>query len=233
MTVMTETYIHFTIRLLVCGYVLYRIWIIVFTQRLFGIWDRIPVRAPKNTPETVIAAAAKKDFPDVIGKTTIVYLDDPELAAKVPVHTEKLEPSDFIDEEPDIPDDDVDSELSAPPVTPKEIQEEQGRFEMADDLAPGLDPDFSTGLTYEEMANAVGVLTDATSDEQKIIDAAKTIHTIKDTDLYEFITHQVSNQDNVESLLRDCLDDNGAPLTVRKSRRSPDEMKSFDLGKYV
>lgn len=230
---MVETYIHFTVKLLTCGYVLYRIWIIVFNQRLFGLWDRIPVRLPKDAPEPVITVVTEKDLSDVVGKTTVVYLDDPELAAKVPAHTEKLEPSDFIGEEPDTSDDDVESELSAPPVTPEEIQKEQERFEVLDDLAPGLDPDFSTGLTYEEMANAVGVLTDTTTDEQKIIDAAKTIHNIKDTDLYEFITHQVSNQDNVESLLRDCLDDNGTPLTIRKSKRSPEEMKSFDLGKYV
>jgi len=205
----------------------------VFNQQLFGIWGRIPVRLPKEIPESVITVVKEKDLLDVVGKTTIVYLEDPELAAKVPAHTEKLEPSDYIGEEPDISADEVDSELSAPPVTREEIQEEQERFEMADDLAPGLDPDFSTGLTYEEMANAVGVLTDATTDEQKIINAAKTIHNIKDTDLYEFITHQVSNQDNVESLLRDCLDDVGNPLPRRKSKNQTENLKLFDLEKYV
>ncbi len=230
---MVEIYIHFTVKLLVCGYVLYKVWKIVFNQQLFGIWGRIPVRLPKEIPESVITVVKEKDLLDVVGKTTIVYLEDPELAAKVPAHTEKLEPSDYIGEEPDISADEVDSELSAPPVTREEIQEEQERFEMADDLAPGLDPDFSTGLTYEEMANAVGVLTDATTDEQKIINAAKTIHNIKDTDLYEFITHQVSNQDNVESLLRDCLDDVGNPLPRRKSKNQTENLKLFDLEKYV
>lgn len=230
---MVETYIHFTVRLLVCGYVLYRVWIIVFNQKLFGLWDRIPVRSPKDTPKPFITVVTEKDLSDVVGKTTVVYLEDPELAAKVPVRTEKLEPSDYIGEEPDISDEEVESELSAPPVTPEEIQEEQERFEMADDLAPALDPDFSTGLTYEEMANAVGVLTDATTDEQKIIDAAKTIHNIKDTDLYEFITHQVSNQDNVESLMRDCLDEGGNPLPRRRSKNSIERIKSFDMKKYI
>lgn len=227
---MVETYIHFIVKLLVCGYVFYKVWRIVFNQRLFGIWNRISVRPPKKTPEPIITVAAEKDLSDVVGKTTIVYLEDPELAAKVPAHTEKLEPSDYIGEEPDISDDDVESEVTTPSVTREEIQAEQERFEMADDLAPGLDPDFSTGLTYEEMANAVGVLTDATTDERKIIDAAKTIHNIKDTDLYEFITHQVSNQDNVESLLRDCLDDVGNPLPKRRSKRS---LEGFDMNRFV
>lgn len=228
-----ETYFHFAVRLTVCGYVLYKVWGIVFNRRLFGLWERIPVRPPKDAPEPIITVVTEKDLSDVVGKTTIIYLEDPELAAKVPAHTEKLEPSDFIGEEPEISDDDVDSQLSAPAVTPEEIREEQERFEMTDDLATALDPDFSTGLTYEEMANAVEVLTVATDNERQIIEAAKTIHRLKDTDLFEFITKQVSNLENVESLLRDCLDDNGTPLRVRKSKRNPEEMKSFDLGKYV
>ncbi len=227
---MVETYIHFIVKLLVCGYVLYKVWKIVFNQQLFGIWNKIPVRPPKVAPQPVLTVETGKNISDVVGKTTIVYLEDPELAAKVPAHTEKLEPSDYIGEEPDISDDDVESEVTAPSVTREEIQAEQERFEMADDLAPGLDPDFSTGLTYEEMANAVGVLTDATTDERKIIEAAKTIHTIKDTDLYEFITHQVSNQDNVDSLLRDCLDDVGNPLPRRRSKRN---LEGFDMNRFV
>lgn len=227
---MVETYIHFTVKLLVCGYILYRVWNIIFKGQLFGLWDKIPVRRPKAAPEPVISVVTEKDLSDVVGKTTIVYLEDPELATKVPAHSEKLEPSDYMGEEPDISDDEVESELSAPAVTPEELQDEQERFEMADDLAPGLDSDFSTGLTYEEMANAVGVLTDATTDEQKIINAAKTIHNIKDTDLYEFITHQVSNQDNVDSLLRDCLDEVGNPLPRRRSKRSVEE---FDMNRFV
>lgn len=230
---MTENYIHFTVRLLACGYILYRCWIIVFNENLFGIWDKIPVRPPKDAPEPVIAAVTEKEVSDVVGKTAFVYLEDPELAAKVPAYSEKLEPSGFIGEEPEISDDDVESALSASSVTQEELEEEQERFEAMDDLAPGLDPDFSAGLTYEEMANAVGVLTVATDDEKQIIEAATTIHRIKDTDLFEFFTNQVSNLDNVEKLMGDCLDDDGKPLAVRKSKRMTEGMESFDMGKYV
>ena len=171
-----------------------------------------------------------KENPDVVGKTTIVYLEDPELAAKVPAHSEKLEPTDFIGEEPDISSDDVESDLSSEAKKPEEILEEKERFEIMDDLAPGLDPDFSTGLTYEEMANAIGVLTVSTDNEKQIIEAAKTIHSIKDTDLFEFFTNQVSNLDNVEKLMSDCLDDNGKPLPIRKSKL---ELDIFDINKFV
>ena len=228
-----ETYLHFTVKLIVCGYVLYRIWIILFDKRLFGLWDKIPVRPKKGSPEPVITIVTEKETTDVVGKTIIVYLDDPEYAAKVPARSEKLEPSDFIEEEPDISDNDVESNLPPPDMTPEEMQEEQERFEATDDLAPEVDPDFSTGLTYEQMANAIGVLTVPSDNEQQIIDAAKTIHSIKDTDLFEFFTNQVSNLDNVEKLMSDCLDDDGTPLSVRKSKKNPDNLKSFELDKYV
>ena len=233
MTTMMETYLHFIVKLAVVAYVLYRVWILLFKQKLFGLWDKIPVRPPKGTPEPVMAIVTEREVNDVVGKTTIIYIEDPELAAKVPAHSEKLEPSDFIGEEADISDDDVESDFSSKAVTPEEILEEQERFEMQDDLAPGLDPDFSTGLTYEEMANAVGVLTVSTVNEQQIIEAAKTIHSIKDTDLFEFFTNQVSNLDNLEKLMSDCLDDDGSPLTVRRSKRKSKDFMSFDLDIYV
>jgi hypothetical protein len=39
------------------------------------------------------------------------------------LHTEKLEPSDFIGEEPDIPDEEVESALSPRPETPEEYRQ--------------------------------------------------------------------------------------------------------------
>ena len=230
---MIEIYLHFTVKIVVCGYVLYKVWTLLFKDKLFGIWDKLLVKKriiPKPVAEI---KPIQETETDIIGKTTIVYLEDPELASKVPVRSEKLEPSDFIGEEPDIPDDEVESNLSPQPKSPEEVLEEQERFEVLDDIAPGLDPDFSTGLTYEELSNAVGVLTVQTDNEQQIIDAAKTIHTIKDTDLFEFFTNQVSNLDNVESLLRDCLDEGGNPMKERKSKKKQENLSSFELDKYV
>ena len=228
-----EAYLYFTVKVVVCGYVFYRVWIILFKERLFGFWDKIPVRPPKGAPEPEMAIVTERKVNDVVGKTMIIYLDDPEKAAKVPVQSEKLEPSDFIGEEDDIYDDDVESDLSSKVLTPEEMQEEQERFDEQEDLKPELDPDFSTGLTFEQMENAVGVLTVSTDNEQKIIEAATTIHRIKDTDLFEFFTNQVSNLDNVEKLMNDCLDDNGTPLPERKSKRGSGNLKSFSLNKYV
>lgn len=230
---MVENYIYFTVKLAACGYMLYRVWIILFNRQLFGLWSQIRIKPKKENPDPIVTVAAAQEIIDVIGKTTVVYLEDPELATKVPVHSQKLELSDFIGEEPDVPDDDVESELSPAPKTPEDLLEELERFEVMDDLAPGLDPDFSTGLTYDEMANAVSVLTVVTDEETQVIEAAKTIHRIKETDLFEFIINQVSNLDNVERLMNDCLDDNGTPLLIRKSKWNVNDIDSFDLSDYV
>ncbi|MCD7900231.1 MAG: hypothetical protein LUH22_10265 [Bacteroides sp.] len=73
---MIEMYFHFVVKLAVCWYVLYRIWGILFKQKLFGFWGKIPVRPKKNIPEPVITTAKEEDIKEVIGKTTIVYLED-------------------------------------------------------------------------------------------------------------------------------------------------------------
>jgi hypothetical protein len=213
--------------------VLYKIWILLFREQLFGIWYKIPVRQRKDAPEPEITIVKEKDLSDVVGKTTIIYLEDPEVAAKTPIRSEKLEPSDFLWEEADISDDNVKSDISSSLVTSKELQEEQERFEDTDIIAPGLDPDFSTGLTYEQMESAVGVLTVPTDDEQQIIHAAQIIYSIKDTDLYEFFTNQVSNQDNVEKLMSDCLNEDGSPLAERKSKQTNENLNKFDMNRYV
>ena len=101
-------------------------------------------------------------------------------------------------------------------------------------MRPELDRDFSTGLTFEQMANAVGVLTISMNNEQQIIEAATMIHRIKDTDLFEFFTDHINNLDNVEKLMNDCLDNDGTPLPEIKAKRNGNNsLKSFSINKYV
>ena len=51
-----EYYINLTVRAVAAGYILYRVWIILFRERLFGLWDRIHVRrrVVKTVKETPI-----------------------------------------------------------------------------------------------------------------------------------------------------------------------------------
>lgn len=223
------TRFYFVIRLLVATYVLYKLWRMLFGAEVHTIWKRL--FTTKVKPVSTVTSEQQQTQTlegDVLGKTHIVYLEDPEVAATIPVHSEKLPPPDFIGKEEDIPSDDVEAVLA--PGEARKILEDDERYERLDDDS-GLDPEFSTALTYDQMANAVNVLTNTTDDEAKVMDAAHTLYTVRNTDLFQFFTAQVSNTERVEHLLEECLDVDGKPLAQRRSRKVP--VEKFDWGQFV
>ena len=195
-------------------YVLYRLWMMLFRYRMFGLWNLL---FNENKPMALAdepSESTDRRVDDVLGETHVVYLEAPEVAtAATPVRSEELLPSDFIGEEEEISEDAVANTLSdtssAAPPSEDELYEDA-------EQTP-LDTEFSRGLTYDEISNAVGVLKTATADIDKTLAAARTIFNLKNTDLFEFFTTQVSNAEPVEKLLAECLDDNGQPLQNRKS----------------
>lgn len=205
-------WIYFAVRVGCTLYLLYRLWNALFRKRLFGIWDRLLEAEPPATQ-----AAEKTKYPelsddDVLGKTHLVYLEDPEAAATIPMRSEDLPPSDFIGEEEDILTDAVEDTLSnTSAITPPSDEE---LYEDAEPIP--LDTEFSRGLTYDEISNAVRVLKKATADVDKTLAAARTIFNLQNTELFEFFTTQVSNTVAVERLLAECLDNTGQPLPTRK-----------------
>lgn len=205
-------WIYFAVRVGCTSYLLYRLWNALFRQRLFGIWNRLLEAEPPATQTAEKTKDPELSDDEVLGKTHVVYLEDPKAAATIPMRSEDLPPSDFIGEEEEIPTDAVESTLLdvalASPPSDKELYE---------DAEPTpLDTEFSRGLTYDEISNAVGVLTTAAPDADKTFAAAQTIFSLKNTDLFEFFTTQVSNTATVEELLTDCLDNDGQPLQTRK-----------------
>lgn len=218
------------VRLTAAVYLIYQLWNLIFTKKLYGIWDKIPLRTarPRPKPQPIVAVQTATD--GVVGKTNIVYLEDPALAATVPTRSDKLEPGDYIGEEEDVPDDEVEAEL-----TP-----EQARAILSDDelydtsqSSGEPDPDFSSALTFNQIGNVVNVLTQGTDDDTKAMEAAQTIYGIRHTEMFLFLTTQISNSSIVEQLLSECLDDSGRPLPERKSRPKPPSVASFDMNKFV
>lgn len=64
---------------------LYRLWIFLFRQRIYGLWEDMVKYLPKKKGKSAEPVTAPKvDDNEVIGKTNIVYLEDPEIACKVP-----------------------------------------------------------------------------------------------------------------------------------------------------
>ena len=103
------------------------------------------------------------------------------------------------------------------------------------DYVSEVDEDFSTGMTYEDMMNAVGVLTGENRDtgDEKVIRAVKTLYDIQQTDIFNFFTTEVSNIELVESLFKECLDEYGQPLPQRKKAMPLESEAKFDWNKFI
>lgn len=223
---MIVSWFYFAIKIGCIAYLLYRLWVVLFRYQLFGFWDMV---LPQKTPPIRKSKASSIDIDeDVLGRTTVVYLDDPDLAATVPEHSEELPPSDFIGEEKDITPEEVEDTLSTEqPYIPSEE-------ELYDDgEGQPLDTDFSRGLTFEEITNVVNVLSTKTGNDEQVIEAARTIFDVQHTDLFQFFTTQVSNADAVEKLLTECLDYDGRPLPQRQPKTHRVEIENFSWERYV
>ena len=159
---------------------------------------------------------------DVIGKTKIVYLEDPNAMKAVPVRSEPMEKVP-IEEDRDISPDDVEQENKG--LTAEDREELMAPV----DVEP--DSDFSTALTFEEINNVAEVLVSDIPDEQKAVRAATTIHhKMQETVILSFLTDKLCNQEKVDNLLSKYLDETGRPLPKRKIKS---KKESFDIEEYV
>ena len=222
-------WIYFAVRVGCTLYLLYRLWNALFRQRLFGIWDRL---LEAEHPATQTAEKTKDpelSDDDVLGKMHLVYLEDPEAATTIPMRSEDLPPSDFIGEEEDILTDAVEDTFSDESLVSPPSDEE-----LYEDAEPTpLDTEFSRGLTYDEISNAVGVLTTAAPDTDKAFAAASTIFSLRNTELFEFFTTQVSNAETIDKLLTESLDDNGLPLYPKYSSSVNPNLADFNWNHFV
>lgn len=161
------------------------------------------------------------DNDDVIGKTKIVYLEDPKTATQIPTRSEPMEKVP-LEEEEDIGTDDVEQEN-------KGLTEED-RAELMAPVDTEPDPDFNTALTIEEINNVAEVLTFGTTDKQKARRAAKTIHyKLSETEILTFLTDKLSNLNKVNDLLDKYLG-NQPGASERTGRK---EEEPFDIDKYA
>ena len=152
------------------------------------------------------------EYNEVIGKTKIVYLEDPDVARKTPTRSEpmKKEPDDVID--------DFSSQ--------KGLTESEKRELMSNDgCIP--DPDFSRALTFEELNNVADVLISGTDDRKKIRNAAETLYQLQDTDLFRFFSTELSTQSQLEKLLKENM-----PNGKETSKQSLEQI-GIDWNKYM
>lgn len=243
------TYVYLAVNIICAVYILYRLWLFLFRRKAEGIWDWLYLRAriirimiwrwhkirmiaksEREKRRTVRNQKKKKEAAvvapsthcEVIGKTRSVYIPDPK-KAKEPVRSEPLPESDFIGEDDDISADDVDDILE--PVEDEDLQEL---------MEPGLseaDPEFSQAMTYDDLNNMVAVASGANKDAADTIRAVETLHSIRQSDIYEFILSESGNKERIEALMRKHFDEND--MSHNPPHQSPTEASGFDWSQYV
>lgn len=252
-----ETKIYFTVKVLCAIFMLYQLWIFIFSWKMYDGWEKVyrmmrivriklwkyrkeyriyrqkktdklreKTRCKKKvSPKTsgTVVRPSPADDNDVIGKTKIVYLEDPEVARKTPTRSESLVKG-LVEEDEEIGPDDV-------------VQENRGltKEEREELMAPvGTEPDseFNTAMTFEEMNNVAEVLTSATRDEQKSLRASMTIyHKLSGTEILNILENEIGCQQKIACLLNEYLDESGRPLSKRRAASKKKEV--FDINKYA
>ena len=174
----------------------------------------------EEKPKPKIKPVVFDDPNEVMGKSNIVYYEDPEVARKTLTRSIPLKKVELpVDK--DINPDDVEDNF----VPQKGLTEEDKRELMSSESIP--DPEFSGACTFEQLGNVADVLLNRTTDKEKIMDAAETLYKLQDSDIYHFYTTSVSTEKQVDRLLRDNLDGAGRRLNGMQSERIAVDWNKF------
>ncbi len=157
---------------------------------------------------------------EVMGKSNIIYYEDPEVARKTPTRSIELKQVELSVDE-DVNPEDVEDNF----VPQKRLSQEDMKELMSSESIP--DPEFSGACTFEELGNVADVLLNRTTDKEKIMDAAETLYKLQDSDIYHFYTASISTEKQVDRLLRDNLDGAGRRLNGKQLERTEIDWNKF------
>ena len=180
-----------------------------------------PLQLPvEEKPKPKIKPVVFDDSNEVMGKSNIIYYEDPEVARKTPTRSIELKQVELpVDE--DVNPEDVEDNF----VPQKRLSQEDMKELMSSESIP--DPDFSGACTFEELGNVADVLLNRTTDKKKIMDAAETLYKLQDSDIYHFYTTSISTEKQVDRLLKDNLDGAGRRLNGKQLERTEIDWNKF------
>lgn len=180
-----------------------------------------PLQLPvEEKPKPKIKPVVFDDPNEVMGKSNIIYYEDPEVARKTPTRSIELKQVELpVDE--DVNPEDVEDNF----VPQKRLSQEDMKELMSSESIP--DPDFSGACTFEELGNVADVLLNRTTDKEKIMDAAETLYKLQDSDIYHFYTASISTEKQVDRLLKDNLDGAGRRLNSKQLERTEIDWNKF------
>ena len=191
------------------------------SQRFEDDYEDEPLQLPvEEKPKPKIKPVVFDDPNEVMGKSNIIYYEDPEVARKTPTRSIELKQVELpVDE--DVNPEDVEDNF----VPQKRLSQEDMKELMSSESIP--DPEFSGACTFEELGNVADVLLNRTTDKEKIMDAAETLYKLQDSDIYHFYTTSISTEKQVDRLLKDNLDGAGRRLNGKQSERIAVDWNKF------
>lgn len=191
------------------------------SQRFEDDHEDEPLQLPvEEKPKPKIKPVVFDDPNEVMGKSNIIYYEDPEVARKTPTRSIELKQVELpVDE--DVNPEDVEDNF----VPQKRLSQEDMKELMSSESIP--DPEFSGACTFEELGNVADVLLNRTTDKKKIMDAAETLYKLQDSDIYHFYTTSISTEMQVDRLIKDNLDGAGRRLNGKQSERIAVDWNKF------
>jgi hypothetical protein len=173
--------------------------------------NKTPEKAPEKPLESEI---------DVVGKSTTAFLAPLIPASIKPIMSEDLEMESDVKNEPDIASEQVADNLNSPFI-PDDDELEQYRNDDVD-----LSGEFSQGLTYQQISQAIDVVQGKTYGENDEIAAGETF-SFMPSDFLDMICTQVEHESIVKRLISCYVD------AVGKVKPAPALVANFDINNYV
>ena len=187
------------------AYIIYKVW--GWNKKIREVCGLLYTPKGKSEEESKVSPEKVSDS-DVIGGTHFVYLDENAGQTVAPVLSEPLgtDQEDIPEEDKQISSDEVGYSLSMDKL--KLLGEEQTSL----DALPRSAEAFTETVSVSDLSLAGDVLMDidgAGENEEKQLRAAKTLHRIQGTDLFDIFISQVENAKTVSTLIDKYLDENG------------------------
>ncbi|MDR1341331.1 MAG: DUF4122 domain-containing protein [Prevotellaceae bacterium] len=223
-----EHLIYLSVKGVATVYLLHKIYRFLSGEQAMTLWRSILPEIKAIDPPATPQAQSEPVAYSVVGKSQSVYLEEffkEEAKAVEPAFSEDLLQVSTYEEESDITNNDVADNLN------EEAFSEEDRFLPLDTDADNEDFPSSTGMTYQQISEALDVMQGKPMDQAGQQAVARILHEIEGSDLFNFLTAQAENEAMVEKLLRENID--GGSILFSESTGKHKEIETFDMDKYV
>lgn len=217
-----EELIYLSVRIACAFYLLAKVY--GWRKRIAGICSLLygKTSQEKDAERTDVSVSSSED--GIIGASRYVYLDEDAGKTVAPFMSQPLE-SDFIGEEEDVSQEDVECTLPLEKMKLlREVQEEQ------DAESPDVES-ISPVLSSRDMEVLGDYLThQKDADEEKAIQAARVLFSIRQTSLIDVFLSNIENSGIIEELIDRYLDEDGNPKLLKHNDVN---RNSSDWQKYI